>query len=432
MVKILKTGTWNVRTLYEGGKTHNLIHEMKRFGIHIVDVSETHWLRFERFEIKDYTIYFSGAEDKLRQKGVAIVCDKETARDVEAFIPSLKRFMMIRFVAHLFNINIIQAYASIADTEEAEIEIFFEELNNTLLKLCKNHKITLVISDMNSKIGKGPTGSVAGQYGLGVQNEHGKRLIQFFKEQDLIITNTWFQLPKRKLYTWRVPADNNTRIRNQTDYIMMRRRFRNTVKSVMTYPSADIYSDHVLLLTEIRIRLKKVKKTRKQFLNTLKLDQPQYRQKVKESIDNKLVKLTMHNIRNDKIDENSKNFKEYILQSTEDILGHNRKRGKNQWITQDILNLIDERRKHKSSYEQDYRRLQKLVKKTVTQGKKKRHQKTCEEIEELIGKHDEFQLHKKLKETAGTYKLKLVHIMRDDDGHIVAGENMNEIYRQTF
>ena len=404
-------------------KTHNLIHKMKRLDVQILGVSETHWLGSGCFEIEDYTVYFSGAEDGPHQRGVAMVCDKETAGAVEAFVPLSERSMMIRFAAHPFNINIIQAYAPTADKEEAEIETFYEELN-TLLKMCKNHEITLIVGDMNAKVGEGPTGSVAGRYGLGEQNERGERLIQFCEEHNFIITNTWFQLPKRRLYTWKAPADNNnTRIRNQIDYIMMKRRFRNAVKSVKTYPGADIYSDHVLLSAEIKIRLKRVKKIRKQFLNTLKLDQPEYRRKVKESINNKLMELAIHDIRNNEVDESSKNFREKILQPTEDILGHSRKRGKNPWITQEILDLIDERRKHKATNEQEYRRVQKLVKKAVKQAKEKWHQKSCEEIEELIEKHDEFQLHKKLKETAGTYKLKPAYIMRDDDDHIVTGEH---------
>ena len=62
-------------------------------------------------------------------------------------------------------------------------------------------------------------------------------LIIFCERNGLIVINTWFRKPKRRLYTWKVPGD---RSRHQWDYILAKHRFRNSVKDVHTMPGADI------------------------------------------------------------------------------------------------------------------------------------------------------------------------------------------------
>lgn len=422
MTKILKIGTWNVRTLYEAGKTHNLIREMKRLDIQILGVSETHWLGSGCFEIEDHTIYFSGAEDGPHQKGVAIICDKSTTKAVKAFVPLSERAMMIQLAAHPFDINVIQVYAPTADKDDVQLEDFYGQAES-LLKTCRNHDVTFMIGDMNAKVGNGPTGTVAGPFGLGEQNDRGERLTQFCQEQQLIIMNTWFQLPKRRLYTWKAPSDSRELIvRNQIDYIMVKKRFRNAVKNVKTYPSADANTDHVLLAAKVKIRLKKVNTTSKQFINTLKLQQTEARQKVKESISHKLREISEQEIENNDVEESSTRFKNIILQSAEEVLGKRERKKKNAWITEEILELMDERREQKNKDEQKYREIQKKIKKAVKKAKEEYYLKSCEEIEGLIEKHDEFHLHKKLKETAGIYRPRKPYIMRNSDGDIILEE----------
>lgn len=69
-----------------------------------------------------------------------------------------------------------------------------------------------------------------------------------------------YDLPARRLYTWTSPAHTEDIIvRNQIDFILINRRFRNGIKSVKTYPSADAGSDHNLLLAKVKIKLRKQK-----------------------------------------------------------------------------------------------------------------------------------------------------------------------------
>ena len=80
-------------------------------------------------------------------------------------------------------------------------------------------------------------------------------VIDFCERNGLIVTNTWFKKPKRRLYTWKAPGDWS---RHQLDYILVKHRFRNSVKDLQTLPGADIGSDHNLLVAKFRTRLKKI------------------------------------------------------------------------------------------------------------------------------------------------------------------------------
>ena len=77
-------------------------------------------------------------------------------------------------------------------------------------------------------MGKGRSGDVVGDHGLGERNERGDRLVQFCQEQEMWIANTHFQKPERKLYTWRSPGDV---YRNQIDFLLINKRFKNCVSN---------------------------------------------------------------------------------------------------------------------------------------------------------------------------------------------------------
>ena len=84
--------------------------------------------------------------------------------------------------------------------EEAEVEQFYEDLQD-LLELKPKKDVLFIIGDWNAKVGSQETPGVTGKFGLGVQNEAGKRLTEFCQENALVIANTLFQQHKRRLYT---------------------------------------------------------------------------------------------------------------------------------------------------------------------------------------------------------------------------------------
>ena len=106
-----------------------------------------------------------------------------------------------------------------------------------------------MIGDWNDKDREGKDGKIVRQYGLGHRNEQGDRLVHFCKEHDLVITNTFYQEHKRRIYTWKSLGDVD---RNQINYILIKNRFKNFIKQVKTCPGADIDSEHKKLPGDCR------------------------------------------------------------------------------------------------------------------------------------------------------------------------------------
>ena len=98
----------------------------------------------------------------------------------------------VPFQGKPFNITVIQIYAPTSNTEEAEVERFYEDLQD-LLELTPPKDVLFIIGAWNAKVGSQETPGVTARFGLGVQNEAGQRLIDFCQENTLVIANTLFQ-----------------------------------------------------------------------------------------------------------------------------------------------------------------------------------------------------------------------------------------------
>ena len=106
----------------------------------------------------------------------------------------------VHFQAKPFNITVIQVYALTSNTEEAEVEWFYEDLQD-LLELTPKKDVLFTIGDWNAKLGSQEIPGVTGKFGLGIQNEARQRLIEFCQENAMVIANTLFQQHKRRFYT---------------------------------------------------------------------------------------------------------------------------------------------------------------------------------------------------------------------------------------
>ena len=84
--------------------------------------------------------------------------------------------------------------------KKLKLERFYEDLQD-LLGLTPEKDVLFIVGDWNAKVGSQETPGVTGKFGLGIRNEAGQRLIEFCQEKALVIANTLFQHPKRRLYT---------------------------------------------------------------------------------------------------------------------------------------------------------------------------------------------------------------------------------------
>ena len=110
------------------------------------------------------------------------------------------RMISVHFQGKQFNITVIRVYVPTSNAEEAEVEWFYEDLQD-LLELTPPKDVLFIIENWNAKVGSQEISGVTGKFGLGVQNESGQRLTEYCQENALVIANTLFQQHKRRLYT---------------------------------------------------------------------------------------------------------------------------------------------------------------------------------------------------------------------------------------
>ena len=166
----------------------------------VLAISEPKWTGMGEFNSDDQYIYYGGQES-LRRNRVAIIVNKRVQNAVLGCNLKNDRMISVRFQGKPLNNTVIQVYAPTSNTEEVEVERFYEDLQD-LLELTLKKDVLFIIGDWNAKVGSQETPGITGKFDLGVQNEAGQRLIEFCQENALVIANTLFQQHKRRCYTW--------------------------------------------------------------------------------------------------------------------------------------------------------------------------------------------------------------------------------------
>ena len=140
------------------------------------------------FNSDDHYIYYCGQES-LRRNGVAIMVNKRIQNAVLGCNLKNNKMISVPFQGKPFNITVILVCAPTSNAEEAEVEWFYEELQE-LLELTPKKDVLFIIGDWNAKVGSQETSGVTGKFSLGIRNEAGQRLIEFCQENTLVIANT--------------------------------------------------------------------------------------------------------------------------------------------------------------------------------------------------------------------------------------------------
>ncbi|XP_055373661.1 craniofacial development protein 2-like [Condylostylus longicornis] len=390
---------------------------MKRLHIDILGVCETWWPDSGKCKTNGATMYYSGNQSRNHRNGVGIIVSEAVEKCVKNFLPYSDRTLLLQIHAKPLNINIIQTYAPTADKTDEAVESFYNEVEE-LMKMTKKHEINIIMGDFNAKIGKSQVEKIVGPFGLGTRNPRGDRLIQFCTEQELKIMNTWFCLPPRRLYTWKSPEDNDRNIiRNHIDFILINQRYSTSVSKVSMYPGADVPSDHNLLISQINIKLAVMtKSTCKKHLDLQKLKEDECKTEVTQELNNQ-IKLNFEStsFNNVEIDEVWDRLKSTMKNVASTKLGPTNSRAKQKWMTSEILNLMDQRRMHKNRDYSQYKRLQTVIRSKIRSAKSQWLNSQCQDIETFQNRHDMFNRHKKIKETAGEYIEKVFNYISRTD-----------------
>src|SRR5713101_4722301 len=291
-----------------------------------------------------------------------------------------------------------------------EIESMYDQIEE-LIDEEKGNTHLIIMGDWNAVVGEKKEYKIAGNFGLVKRNERGERLIEFCKENKMIITNTLFEQNKRKRYTWKMPGDL---ARYQIDYIMVRERYKNSVKNSCTFPGADINSDHNLVVMSNKLILKKIKKGTKIKIWNLRKLKEQKSSAYRDNIENRF-KACRNDLNTEfNVNDKWKEIKKELKKAAEAEIGYTREKNiKKPWITNEMLNKMVERRKWKNvnteTGKKTYKEINNELRRKTDQAKEIWLRNECEEIEELE-KKGRFDLmygrSKKLNSKKITKKLK--------------------------
>ena len=168
-------GTWNLRSM---NKTNwKWSNEMARLNIDILGISELKWTGMGEFNADAHYTYYCGQES-FRRNGVSIIVNKRVQNAVLGCNFKNDRLISVHFQGKSFNITVIWVYILTSNAEEAEVEWFYEDLQD-LLKLRTKKDVLFITGDWNAKVGSQEKPGVTGESGFGVWNKAGQRLTEF-------------------------------------------------------------------------------------------------------------------------------------------------------------------------------------------------------------------------------------------------------------
>ena len=388
----------------------------------IMGISEMRWTGSGKLRSDGETVLYSGHED-LNIRDVGLMLNKEAAQVLIGWKSVSERMITARFQSTHMKATVIQVYAPTEDAAECDKDAFYDQLQNAINEI-PSHDARMLIGDLNAQICADRQGleQVIGPHDTATQtNDNGDRLLPFCNTNGLCIGNTYFAHKTLHRKTWR-SLDGVTK--NEIDYICINNRRRSGLSDVRVYRGADIGSDHHLLMSTYRLRLKRKKEC--------KPIQPIAVEKLKDTIIAEQFKIKLENqfqLLQDAVDIEDQwtGFKNTVIEVAEETIERRRGTQKERWIQDRTWQLIDERKITKSQREQakseeekekaasKYRQLDKAVKRSCRSDKKARIERKGEEAAE---KYDAKTLYRIVRDLTGARSNANAPI-RDKNGKIL-------------
>ena len=421
--KTTNIGTWNVRTLKEDFKLIKLLSEMKRLKIDILGVSETHWTKEieESFEEGQHVILHSCRRDDLHRQGVAIVLSKEIAKCMTDYGLISERIMSVTLGLKDGPLTLFQVYAPDTSYSDVEIDMFYEQLQDRLNMIPRINK-QIILGDFNAKIGHGAYlnwPEIASRFSIGSANASGEILLQFCAMNDLSIMNTFYQHKNHRLVTWTSPDGKS---QNQIDFFLIKQSGKSNIKNCRVYNSADIGSDHSLLLSTCSFELQKhkvVKKIPRKF-DIDRLQQREIAEEFQVKIGGAFAPLLDLETT---VDELYDSFKNAANKVTKEVVGY-RKSKQPEGMNAETSNLCEKRRAARieliknprsATHQARYRKRNKEVKTAVKKIKQENLEKKVAHLEEDFKANNSRNLFKTVRELEG-WPRKSLTMVKDKQG----------------
>ena len=354
----IKLGNWNVRTLNQEGKLEQLTSVFDRYSLDMCALTETRLTGFEKRELDEGKILLhSGREDGSHYQGVGLLLNKQAGQALDEWEPVNERIMYARLKSSHGNMSIMVCYAPTNEADDNRKDNFYAILQEAIDKVPK-HDILLCIGDMNAKLGNDNEGfnESMGVHGMGEMNENGLRFASFCMANELVIGSTIFEHRDIHKYTWISPCGRH---RNQIDHIAINMKYKTSLLDVKSRRGADIGSDHQLVVSTLKLKLK-----RKRGDSNLppKYDIEKLRQHCTEKEDfifecrNRFTVLqTLADTDNGEIENNVnthwREIEDTLQESANTTLGQGRRVRRKKWLSDETWDLIQKRKTAKLRFE---------------------------------------------------------------------------------
>ena len=348
----IKIGTWNVQTMYQAGKTAQVAKEMKAYGLDVLGISEARWTGSGHLTLDSgLRLLYSGHEgdDAPHTEGVALMLSKKAQSSLIGWQPHGPRIMKASFRTKQkrINLNIIKCYAPQNESKDSDKDEFYNRLQ-PIIDTLSTRDINILMGDLNAKVGNDNTGyeEVMGSHGLGTMNDNGERFANLCAANNLVIGGTTFQHKEIHKITW-ISPDHVTK--NQIDHVCIGRKFRRSLQDVRVMRGADVASDHQLVVAKLKMKLKRNGNgdvCQRLKYNTTILEDVEKKNEYSIALTNRFQALQY--LEEENIDEQWRKTKEVVTSTCNEILGR-KKHNHKEWITQNTLDLVTDRKKKKAA-----------------------------------------------------------------------------------
>ena len=251
-LQLLNVATWNVRTLLETRRTPIrpsaiVASELARYNIDIAALSETRVLGESVIEEVGggYTFFLKGKpKGDKHYHGVGFAISTRLVKHLDGNFPVgiNERLMTMSLPLEGGTLDIISAYAPTLPQSDEIKESFYGSLSDAINAVPSAHKL-LVLGDFNARVGSDHISweNTIGRHGIGNENSNGTRLLSLCSQNELCITNTFFQQANRHKTTWMHPRSKQW---HMIDYVITRRRDIKDVFHTRAMCGSSIWSDH--------------------------------------------------------------------------------------------------------------------------------------------------------------------------------------------
>lgn len=431
---IMTVGCWNVRTLYSAGALQILIQELGRLKWDIIGIAETHWTGIDDKRLMNYRILSSGRED-VHRSGVGLILSSAAERALIGSKPVSDRIITARFRTAIGFMTIFQIYVPTAAASDQDMEDFYEQLQQELNCITKT-EVIIIMGDFNAKVGlvsnRDERGAV-GRFGFGSRNSRGDMLVDFCAANNLYITNTFFPQSKaNRCWTWESPDGKS---KNQIDFILVNKKGMGSVRNSRAFPSADVGSDHQLLMANMKLKLKRnapISRGRK--IDVSKLQDESIKLRYQEQMEKHWA--TPRQALD--VEREWSRIKEQFNGVAGEVLGYQKAGERREWLSIETLELAQERRTAKANRSRSadaakhHNYLCRQVKKKAQRDHERYVNQLCKEVEVSRNQNKSREVYEGIRKITGKYAPRVSCVKNKSGKILTSAEEIKTRWKEYF